>query len=138
MLNGMGTFGLLGNLILPGGPIGGAIVGSALGMLNQSDKFKDWLFGKTDDNGERTGGIISKQMQDFVKSNKTEIIGGAALGTMKSMLLGGSGVLSSIVGGPMAGALWVLPLHSSRNLTRSKLSFTAKDNRVILIIRKVS
>ena len=105
LLNGMGTFGLLGNLILPGGPIGGAIVGSALGMLNQSEKFKDWLFGKTDDNGERTGGIISKQMQDFVKSNKTEIIGGAALGTMKSMLLGGSGVLSSIVGGPMAGAL---------------------------------
>ena len=105
LLNGMGTFGLLGSAFLPGGPIGGAIVGSALGFVTQSDRFKDWLFGKEDENGERTGGLISKKVQDFFKNNKTEIIGGAALGTMKSMILGGSGILTSIVGGPMAGAL---------------------------------
>lgn len=105
MLNGLGTFGLLGSAILPGGPIGGAIVGTALGFFTQSEKFKNLVFGEKDDNGERTGGIISKKVQDFVKSNKTEIIGGAALGTMKSMIMGGSGILSSIVGGPMAGAL---------------------------------
>lgn len=94
---------LLGTLI--GGPIGGAVLGGVGGILSRSDKFKDWLFGNIDDEtGERTGGLISKNIQDTLKKNKTSIIGGAVLGGAKSLITGG-GIIGNIVGGPIAGAL---------------------------------
>lgn len=89
---------LLGTLI--GGPIGGAVMGGIGGILSRSEKFKKWLFGDEDEDN----GIISKKVQNFFKENKVPIIGGAVLGTAKSMLFGG-GLLGSIVGGPIAGAL---------------------------------
>ena len=104
-VSGMGGFGLLGSMFLPGGPIGGAIVGTAASFLGKSKRFQDFLFGEKDENGERTGGLISKNVQDFFKKNKTSIIGGAAVGTIKSMITGGSGLLTSLVGGPLAGAI---------------------------------
>lgn len=94
---------ILGTLI--GGPIGGAVLGGIGGILSQSDKFKDYLFGKIDEKTkERTNGLISKQTQDFLSKNKKFIIGGAAFGAIKSAFSGG-GILGTIVGGPMAGAL---------------------------------
>ena len=94
---------LLGALI--GGPIGGAVIGGIGGILSQSDRFKDWMFGSLDEEtGERAGGMVSKNVQDFFKKNKKVIIGGAAFGAVKSAFTGG-GVLGSIVGGPIAGAL---------------------------------
>lgn len=92
-ISGLGGFGVLGSLFLPGGPIGGAIVGSAIGLLAQTDKFKELLFGK-DEVDEKTGetkhigGIISKDMQNFFKKNKVNIIGGAAIGTGSYLLTG--------------------------------------------------
>ena len=99
-----GSLGLLGSLFLPGGPIGGAILGTTLGFLTQSDKFKDWLFGETVD-GERTGGVINKEMQNFFKEHKTGLIGGATLGAVKSVV--GMGILPSFLlpGGPIGGAI---------------------------------
>ena len=98
---------LLGALI--GGPVGGAVIGLAGGLLSRSDKFKDWLFGPEVDDGnggkQRIGGFISKGAQDFLKNNKNTIIGGAALGAMKSIVFPNSaGLLTSLVGGPIAGA----------------------------------
>ena len=94
---------ILGTLI--GGPIGGAILGGVGGILSQSDKFKKYLFGSIDEEtGKRTEGLISKQTQDFLSKNKKFIIGGAAFGAIKSAFSGG-GILGTIVGGPMAGAL---------------------------------
>ena len=100
-----GKLGLLGSILLPGGPIGGAIVGTALGFLGQSDKFKNWLFGSKDENGERTGGFIRKSHLDFLKKNKAGILGGATLGVAKSAL--GLGILPSFLlpGGPIGGAV---------------------------------
>lgn len=94
---------ILGTLI--GGPIGGAVLGGVGGILSRSDSFKNWLFGDIDEEtGERTGGLISKTIQDTLKKNKTTIIGGAVLGGAKSLITGG-GLLGNIVGGPIAGAL---------------------------------
>ena len=111
-----GIFGVLGAKALTmfagqsvlgavaGGPIG-AMVGLTLGIGSQSTKFKDWLFGMEDPNGNRMGGFISKKTQDFVKNNKGTIIGGATVGLAKSIIFPGAGILNSIVGGPIAGAL---------------------------------
>jgi murein DD-endopeptidase MepM/ murein hydrolase activator NlpD len=95
--------GLLGAMI--GGPFGAAIIGSATAYLSQSDKFKDWVFGKMDKDGERIGGIISKSTQDFLKKNRLAILGGAGLGALKSIL--GFGLLPSFLlpGGPIGGAM---------------------------------
>ena len=107
ILGAMSGGSLLGALI--GGPVGGAVIGLAGGLLSRSDKFKDWLFGPEVDDGkggkERIGGFISKKAQDFIGKNKSTIIGGAALGAMKSIVFPNSvGLLTSVVGGPIAGA----------------------------------
>ena len=107
ILGAMSGGSLLGALV--GGPVGGAVIGLAGGLLSRSDKFKDWLFGPEVDDGnggkQRIGGFISKGAQDFLKDNKNTIIGGAALGAMKSIVFPNSaGLLTSIVGGPIAGA----------------------------------
>lgn len=100
-----GKLGLLGSIFLPGGPIGGAILGTAVGFLSQSEKFKNFVFGEKDENGERTGGLISKKFQNFMKENKVGLIGGATLGAAKSIL--GFGLLPSFLlpGGPIGGAI---------------------------------
>lgn len=107
ILGAMSGGSLLGALI--GGPVGGAVIGIAGGLLSRSDKFKDWLFGPELDDGkggkERIGGFISKKAQNFFEKNKSTMIGGAALGAMKSIVFPNSaGLLTSIVGGPIAGA----------------------------------
>lgn len=94
--------GLLGMMV--GGPIGGALLGFAGGILKKSERFNNWLFGEKDENGERTGGAISKNMQDYMKKNGKFLAGGAAIGAIRGAFTGG-GLLGSIIGGPVAGAL---------------------------------
>lgn len=107
LLGAMSGGSLLGLLI--GGPVGGAAIGLAGGLLSRSKKFKDYLFGPEVENEDgtksRIGGLISKKAQDLFKDQKNTIVGGAALGAMKSIVFPNSvGLLSSIVGGPIAGA----------------------------------
>lgn len=106
------TGSLLGTLV--GGPVGGAIVGFGATFLAKSDRFKDYLFGPEiedeDENGNkfkrRVGGLISEKAQKAFSKNKNSIIGGAALGTIKSMVFGGpGGILGTLVGGPIGGAI---------------------------------
>ena len=60
MLKGAGL-GVLGSFFLPGGPVGGAIVGLAGGIAAQSDKIKSYLFGNVDpEDGKRYGGLFGK------------------------------------------------------------------------------
>lgn len=106
---------LLGTLTL--GPIGGAAIGAAVGFASKSEEFQDWLFGKKDaKTKERMGGFISKNVQDYVKKNKGALAVGGTLGAIKGAmgfgLLGslpgigtGIGILNSVVGGPVLGAL---------------------------------
>jgi len=130
---GVATFaggGLLPSLFLPAGPVGGAIIGTTVGFLSQSDSFMNAVFGKKDENGERMGGFVSKKTQDFFKKHKTALIGGAAIGTLKGLFLPqmGLGILPGLLGGPISGA--VLALGTSL-LTKSegfkKLMFGEAD-----------
>lgn len=94
--------GLLSSLFLPGGPIGGAILGAGIAMVNKSETLKSVLFGPADESGERTGGIISKDIQNFFKDNKTGVSLGAFAG-----LAGSMGLIPAmfVPGGPVGGAI---------------------------------
>jgi hypothetical protein len=88
-----------------GGPLG-SIIGLGIGIASSSEDFKEKVFGKENENGEYIEGLISKKTQDFFKENKSNIIGGAAVGLTKNLILGSSGgILGTLVGGPIAGAL---------------------------------
>ena len=124
-----GKLGLLGSLLLPGGPIGGAVVATTMGFLSQSDRFNNWLFGPKDINGTRIGGFVSKKTTDFLKKNKVGIIGGASMGAAKSLLTS-FGLLPSfflpggIVGGAILGVGTSLLVRSERF---QKAMFGEKD-----------
>lgn len=95
--------GILGSMFLPGGPIGGAILGAGISFVSQSETLKTKLFGAKDETtGERTGGLISKDFQDFFKNNKTGIQVGAFAG-----LAANFGIIPSLFvpGGPIGGAI---------------------------------
>lgn len=102
-LSGGSLFGMM-----IGGPVGGAAIGFASSFLARSSKFKDYLFGPEveDENGKRRiGGLISEHTQKVFKENKNSMIGGAAIGALKSLVFPNSaGLMGAIVGGPIAGA----------------------------------
>ena len=108
VLGSMTSGSLLGWLV--GGPVTGSILGLATGFAAKSKRFQEFLFGEKDEEGNivRDSGIINKQMQDWFKKNKVPIVGGAAVGAAKSILLGNgflTGMVGNIIGGPLAGAL---------------------------------
>lgn len=96
------SIGALGSLFLPGGPIGGAILGAGLSFVSQSDTLKNFLFGPKDDNG-RAGGIVSKDVINFFKEHGTGIKAGAIVGG-----LSGLGFIPWLwmPGGPIGGAVF--------------------------------
>ena len=93
---------LLGTII--GGPFAGAAMGAVGGFLSRNEKFQNYLFGEKDEDGNRVGGLISKNTQDFFKKNKDTVITGGTVGAGVGLLTGG-GVLGTLVGGPIAGAM---------------------------------
>ena len=104
---GFASGGILGTLV--GGPITGALLGTASSFVFKSKGFQKLVFGEDtfDEEGNPTGkkgGLISKENQKFLKDHKTDIVGSAAIGTIGGMLTGG-GLLGTLVGGPLAGAL---------------------------------
>lgn len=113
-LTAMSGPSLLTSMFLPGGPIGGAIVGSGIALLSQTEAFKSFMFGKkSEKTGERDGGLITKKMQESFKKAAPIAIGGAALGALKAipkMALGGGGGLGVLgmqllPGGILGGAI---------------------------------
>lgn len=109
---GAGVHGLIPSLLLPGGPIGGAILGVAGAMLSKNDKFMNWMFGDKDDDGKRMGGIISRDLQEKFKSFGSKAFGPGVIGAIGGLIFpkATSAVLSPIGGailggGPIGGAL---------------------------------
>lgn len=100
-----GDMGILGNLFLPGGPVGGAIVGMGLTMLTQSETFQKIMFGDKDIDGKRTGGIINEKMRETFKKIAPFAIGGAALGILKSAVTGGGGITGVLSGSLLPGGV---------------------------------
>lgn len=73
-----GIGGVLGAMLLPGGPLGGAIVGAAMGIATSGFDFKRFLFGSktVDDDGtvhyEKTG--IIGQWQNMLQTNGKSLL----------------------------------------------------------------
>ena len=132
---GLSGTGLIGSLFLPGGPIGGAIVGMSLELLSRSKGFNKFMFGEADENGVKKGGLISNKMQNFVKSNLPLIIGTSTLGAVKGLLTssitgGSSGFLLNTLlpGGPIGGAILGLSIGLLKNNERfNKILFGEKN-----------
>lgn len=107
--------GLLASFILPGGPLFGAMVGSAVGLTKGSDEFRRYLFGNTYDSNETdpvTGkprivkrtdrsGIFSKEVYEGLAKYAPKMTTGAMIGA----IAGGLGLLPFGMG-TMAGSLF--------------------------------
>ena len=108
-----GPGGFLMNGLLPGGPIGGALLGLGIGMLKNNESFNRILWGEKGEDGKRTGGALSKGNEKFRKflEDKMPTIkaGLAGLGTGAALggVLSGAGVLGSAfsLGGPIGMGL---------------------------------
>lgn len=92
---GAGTSILTGAVV---GPLAGAAIGAAAGLIIKSDFMQDMLFGKQDENGERNGGLFSKELTNFIKKEVPNIGRGAAIGAAGGLFMG-SPFIGAIVGG---------------------------------------
>ena len=95
---GLGTSLLTGAFI---GPIAGAALGAGVGLIADSQKFQEKLFGKKDEKGEYSGGLLpegfTNSLMKFLPSLKAAGIGGGA-GALISTLITGNPVLGLFVG----------------------------------------
>jgi len=80
----IGQMGVLGAALTPGGMIGGALVGLGLGIASQSDKFKDWFFGKEDEKTGEKDGVLPR-FQNFLKLEVFEPAGDAVKNTVEDL-----------------------------------------------------
>ena len=92
--------GILGSMLLPGGPLGAALVGTTASFLSQSETFKKWLFGEKNEKGQRMGGFIPKSLVDSIEKNGGAIKKGAVVGGVAGFLPG-----FFLPGGPVTGAI---------------------------------
>ena len=80
------------------GPLFGAAIGGATGMLVRSKKAQDWLFGKDDGKGNRQGGKIkNKKVVDFITKNVPSMAKGGGIGLVGGAFMG-SPILGAIIG----------------------------------------
>lgn len=108
-----GPLGLVLNTLLPGGPIGGALLGLGVSMIRHSDTFKNILFGKEDENGNRTGTWLSKSWNSM-KGRMGEItptlkkgVKGLGIGALTGVVMSHMGVIPAAMslGGPVGMGL---------------------------------
>lgn len=101
-----GSLGLLGGMFLPGGPVGGAILGMGLSILSETETFKNVVFGKMDKEGNRQGGLITQKMADGFKKMLPTLGIGAGAGIILKLLTGA-------IGGPVGAAANVMGFFPS-------------------------
>ena len=91
--------GLLSSLILPGGPIGAALLGVGSSMVTQSETFQRIMFGDiVDEDGNRAGGIIPSSLIEAYNEHGRTIKRNAGLGVLGSFFLPGGPILGAITG----------------------------------------
>ena len=94
------NFGLLPKFFMPGGLLGGALLGAGIGLVKNSEGLKQILFGEKDLFGQRKGGIIPKSLvKKFPAMARW-----SSLGILASYFLPGGPVLGAILG-TIGGAL---------------------------------
>lgn len=91
-----GGIGLIAGSLV-GGPLLGAGLGAAIGLVKKSDKVSTMLFGEKTDDGY-TGGMFSKDVADFMTQKVPEMAKYGLTGTMASFVLPGGPVAGAIIG----------------------------------------
>ena len=124
--------GVLGSIILPGGPLGAALIGMTTSFLRQSETFNKWLFGEKAEDGTRMGGVIPQSLIDMVEKHggamkKGAIIGGA-LGFLPSFFLPGGPVTGAILG---SAAGFISKSDAFQEFLYGE-NFNDKDNRSLM------
>lgn len=79
------------------GPLFGAAIGSATGLIVNSKKVQSVLFGADPETGEVNGGLLSKEVSQFIMGNVPTIAKGGALGAIGGLFMG-SPILGAILG----------------------------------------
>ena len=79
-----------------GGPLLGAAAGAAIGLVRKSSQVQSWLFGDQDENGEYSGGFLSKDLSNNIHKYLPNMAKSATVGGILS-------VLPFVPGGPIAG-----------------------------------
>jgi len=101
--------GILGTQILPGGILGGALLGAGVSILKNSESFKTMLLGKKGEDGKRSGTIISNSFNK-VKSGFSKLMpgikkagAGLGIGALSGAVLSSAGYLPAMLslGGPV-------------------------------------
>lgn len=103
------SLGVLGMQILPGGILGGAMLGAGIGIIKHSDTFKNLLFGKKDEDGKRSGTFISdswnKAKEELAKASPVfkRAAKGLGIGALSGAVLSNMGYLPALMsaGGPI-------------------------------------
>jgi len=102
---GGGIVGLGASLILPGGPLLGLTLGSAIGFAASSKRMQEWLFGKTDENGNIiTKGILGPEFKERIKEVAPAMGAGGILGMGASIFLPGGPLLGLTIGSALGFA----------------------------------
>lgn len=123
-----GPGGFLLNTLLPGGVIGGAVMGLGISLLKSNERFSSILFGNKDGDGnsdKKKSGSISKKLSEVFSKSGHYIKGGlkgAAIGVGSGIALGSMGVLGGAlsVGGPIGMGVLGLGLGIASQADRAK------------------
>jgi uncharacterized metalloprotease HI_0409 len=89
-----GTVGAISGLVLPFGPLGGAMLGASISVVKNNKDLNDFLFGDR-------GGLLNKNRKDLIKKHFPRV----AAATIGTMLLGPFGLLGNSILGAGLGVL---------------------------------
>jgi len=95
---GGGLLGMLGSIILPGGPLLGLTVGSAIGYAAKSERAQEFLFGGVDKDGNTKEGLLGREFKDKFKKIFPNMAAGGLLGMAGSIILPGGPLLGLTIG----------------------------------------
>ena len=79
------------------GPLFGAAIGGAVGLTVKSKTVQKLLFGETDEEGNLEGGLLNKEVSNFLMKSVPSMAKGATLGAGTGLFLG-SPILGAVVG----------------------------------------
>ena len=81
-----------------GGPLLGFAVGAGVDLITRSNKVKDWLFGKQDEDGNRHGNVLGESVTKFITKYMPDMAKGATVGAITH-------ILPFVPGGPVSGII---------------------------------
>lgn len=94
-----------------GGPLLGAAVGAGISINQESEAVQNWLFGKRDSEGKRTGNVIGRELSRNIDKYFPDMAKGAVVGGITS-------ILPFVPGGPVAGIILGSSIGFAKNNQR--------------------